>query len=274
MAPEGDLKPWTYYLLRYVPNTARGDYLNVGVLLHSVEEQFLDCLFTDDWQRVKRFHPQADLAFLRELEGYFQQQIQEHEDNLSEFLAEMEQSFANLIQLAPAKPALGRDPQALLPELLARYAGGRRAAFRAAGTRMRIKQQLVSVFRRAGLLDDKRFEKRVPAEPLTHPGDPFHFDFGYRAPLIEGRPNGHLKLIHALSLSRDHALASVLAHTLGYIRRQHTVQLTAAIERWPAAEDKTAGHSYRLLSDAEIAMRPVAEADAWAAIIREELTGI
>ncbi|MFZ0960461.1 MAG: DUF3037 domain-containing protein [Terriglobia bacterium] len=272
MADEGGLKACSYYLVRYVPHAEREEFLNVGLLLHSPEEQFLDCLFTRDLRRIKRFHPQADLEFLRALQSHFEQQIQEHEDNLQGFLEGMQQSLSHVIQLAPACPVLAAPPQAQLQHLFERLVGKRQAESPAADTRMRIKQGLVEALRRAQVFDDKRFEKHVPAAPLTHPGDPFHFDFGYRPPMAAGKPNGHLKLIHALSLHRDHELASVLSLTMGYIRSTQPAELTAIIERLPARGDKTAGHSYRILRDAEIALRPLAEVNMFAKSIRNELT--
>ncbi len=272
MADEGSLKACSYYLVRYVPHAEREEFLNIGLLLHSAEEQFLDCLFTRDLRRIKRFHPQADLEFLRALQSHFEQQIQQHEDNLQGFLEEMQQSLSHVIQLAPARPVLAAEPQAQLQQLFERLVGKHQAEFPAADTRMRIKQRLVEALRRARVFNDKHFEKRIPAEPLTHPGDPFHFDFGYRPPMAAGKPNGHLKLIHALSLHRDHELASVLSLTMGYVRSKQPAELTAIIEGWPARGDKTAGHSYRILRDAEIAMRPLAEVDEFATSIREELS--
>ena len=271
VADEGSLKACSYYLVRYVPHAEREEFLNIGLLLHSPGEQFLDCLITRDLRRVKRFHPQADLEFLRDLQSYFEQQIQQREDNLQGFLDEMQQSLSHVIQLAPARPVLAAEPQAQLQQLFERLVGKRQADFPAADTRMRIKLRLVEALRRAQVFDDKRFEKRVPAEPLTHPGNPFHFDFGYRPPMAAGKPNGHLKLIHALSLHRDHELASVLSLTLGYVRAKQPAELTAIIEGWPARGDKTAAHSCRILRDAEIALRPLAELDAFAKSIREEL---
>jgi hypothetical protein len=271
MADESSLKSCAYYLVRYVPHAEREEFLNIGLLLHSPEEQFLDCLITRDLRRVKRFHPQADLELLRGLQGYFEQQIQQHEDNLPGFLEGMQQSFSHVIQIAPERPVLAAEPQPLLQELFERLVGKNQADFPAADTRMRIKQHLVGALRRAGVWGDQRFEKRIPAEPLTHPGDPFHFDFGYRPLMAAGKPNGHLKLIHALSLHRDHELASVLSLTMGYIRAQQPAELTAIIEAWPAPGDKTAGHSYRILHDAEIAVRPLTELDAFATSIRLEL---
>src|SRR5208337_3504628 len=270
MAVEGSLKACSYYVVRYVPHAEREEFLNIGLLLHSVEEQFLDCLFIRDFRRLKRFHRQADLEFLRDLQSYFEQQIQQHEDNLQGFLDEMQQSLSHLIQLAPVRPVLAAEPQAQLQQLFERLVGKRQADFPAADTRMRIKQRLVEALRRAQVFDDKRFEKRIPAEPLTHPGNPFHFDFGYRPPMAAGKPNGHLTLVHALSLHRDHDLASVLSLTMGYIRDRQPAELTAIIEGWPARGDKTAAHSCRILRDAEIALRPLAEVDAFAKSIREE----
>src|ERR1019366_620549 len=267
MADEGSLKSCSYYLVRYGPHAEREEFLNIGLLLYSAEEQFLDCLFTDDLRRVKRFHPQADLQLLHELQSHFEQQIQQHEDNLQGFLEGMQQSLSHIIQLAPERPVLAAEPQAQLAQLFARLVGNRQAEFPAADTRMRIKQHLVESLRRARVLSDRRFEKHIPAEPLTHAGDPFHFDFGYRPLLAAGKPNGHLKLIHALSLHRDHELASVLSLTMGYVRSKQP----AIIKVCPATGDKTASHSHRILKDAEIAMRPLSEVDTVAASVYHEL---
>jgi hypothetical protein len=270
MADENNLKSCAYYMVRYVPHAEREEFLNIGLLLHSAEEQFLDCLITRDFRPVRRFHPQADLEFLESLQAYFEQQIQEHEDDLQGFLEEMQQSLSHVIQLAPERPVLTAEPRAQLLQLFERLVGKGQTDFPAADTRMRIKQRLVEALRHAQVFSDQRFEKHIPAEPLTHPGDPFHFDFGYRPRMAAGKPNGHLKLIHALSLHRDHELASVLALTLGYVREKHPAELTAVIEAWPAQGDKRAGHSFRILKDADIAMQPLAEVDAFANSIRNE----
>jgi hypothetical protein len=271
MADEGSLKSCSYYLVRYVPHAEREEFLNIGLLLHSTEEQFLDCLFTRDLRRVKRFHPQADLEFLRDLQGYFEQQIQQHEDNLPDFLEGMKQSLSHVIQLAPERSVLAAEPQAQFTQLFQRLVGERQVDAPVADNRMRIKQRFVEALRRARVWGDPRFERRIPAEPLTHPGDPFHFDFGYRPLIVAGKPNGHLKLIHALSLHRDHELSSVLSLTMGYVRSKQPAELTAVIEALPAQGDKKAGHSYRILRDAEIALRPLSEIDAFATSIHDEL---
>ena len=166
---------------------------------------------------------------------------------------------------------LAAEPQTQLPQLFERLVGERQAEAPGADTRMRIKQRFVEALRRAQVWGQPRFERRIPAESLTHPGNPFHFDFDYRPPIVAGKPNGHLKLIHALSLHRDHELASVLSLTMGYVRSKQPAELTAIIEALPAQRDKRAGHSYRILRDADIAMRPLTEIDAFAISIHNEL---
>jgi hypothetical protein len=271
MAEDSNLKACSYFLVRYVPDTAREEFLNIGLFLHSAEEQFLDCLFTDDLRRIKRFHPQADQRFLRDLQSHFEQQIQQHEDHLEVFLREMQESFSNLIQLTPARPLLAAEPQAEMQQLFERFVGKRRAEFPAADTRMRIKQRLADALRRALVFGHPLFEKRIPAEQWTVKGDPFHFDFGYRPLLAPGKPNGHLKLIHALSLRRDNEIAHVLANTLRYVRRKEPAELTAVVEALPARRDETASHSYHLLKDAGITLQPLAEVAAFASAVSREL---
>jgi hypothetical protein len=270
--PEGTrLKPCSYFLVRYVPNLAREEFLNIGLLVHSPEEDFLDCLFTDDWRRIKRFHPQADAELLRELQPHFEQQIKEHEDKLDEFLREMQESYSNLIQVTPSRPCLLREPQAEMQALFERYVGARLAGPAPQDTRMRIRQRLTDALRRHGVLDLPRFEKRIPASQWTEKGDPFCFDFGYRPLAFEGKPDGHVKLVHALSLKRDNEIAHVLANTLRYVRRREPAELTAVVEGLPAPGDETALHSQRILRDAEVELHPLAEVDAYAQTVRSEL---
>jgi len=271
MTEENKLRACSYFLVRYVPDVAREEFLNIGVFLHSPEEEFLDCLFTDDFHRVKRFHPQADMELLRELQPHFEQQIKEHESGLDGYIREMQESYSNLIQVTPPRTCLLSEPQTQLQDLFARYVGARLAGPPPQDTRMRIKQRLKDAFRREGVLDHKLFERRIPAEQWTQKGDPFCFDFGYRPLQIAGKPNGHIKLIHALSLRRDNEIAHVLANTIRYVRRKEAADLTAVVEGLPEPGDETASHSQRILLDAQINLRPLAVVDAYAQSVRREL---
>jgi hypothetical protein len=271
MTSEGKLKECSYFVVQYVPDVTRGEFLNIGLFLHSPEEDFLDCLFTDDLHRVKRFHPHADMELLRELQSYFEQQIKEHESDLEAYIREMQESLSNLVQVTPPRTCLAAEPQAEMQDLFARYVGARLAGPPPQDTRMRIKQRLTDALRRHGVLD--RLEKRIPAEQWTHQGDPFCFDFGYRPEQVATKPNGHIKLIHAHSLSRDQLghEAHLLANTVRYVRQKEPARLTVVVEGLPAPEDETPSHSQRILLDADITIQPLAGVDGFAQAVRAEL---
>jgi hypothetical protein len=136
---------------------------------------------------------------------------------------------------------------------------------------MRIKQRLNRALEGAGVLGHPLFESRIPAEQWTQKGDPHIFDYGYRPPLVAGKPNGHIKLIHALSLRRDKDLAPVLAHMMGYVRRREPADLTVVVEGLPTPSDEPALYSQRILEDAQIALQPLAGVDGFAQSVRREL---
>jgi len=269
MADAEKLKDCSLYLVQYVPDAVRGEFLNIGLFLFSPRENYLGCLFTDDFRRVKRFHPQADLDFLRELQQDFEQQIDEHSDELDSYLHWMEQSFSNLVQVAPARACLLRDPAAEIQDLFNRYVGARVEGPLPVDTRVRIKQRLRLSLVRAGVWD--HLERSIPAARWTQPGDPFTFDFGYRPLETAGKPNGHVKFVHSLSLARDTELAKVLVYTMDHVRRREPAELTAVVEGTAGKDDEAATLSQNILAEAGIAIQPVAFADDYAQSIRREL---
>jgi len=269
MADVEKLKECSLYLVQYVPDVVRGEFLNIGLFLFSPRENYLGCLFTDDFRRVKRFHAQADLEFLRELQQDFEQQIDEHSDELESYLRWMEQSFSNLVQIAPVRACLLRDPAAEIQDLFNRYVGARVEGPLPVDTRVRIKQRLRLSLVRAGVWD--RLERGIPAARWTQPGDPFAFDFGYRPLEIAGKPNGHIKFVHSISLKRDVELAKVLVYTLDHVRRSEPAELTAVVEGTAGRDDEAATLSQNILVEAGIAIQPVSLADEYAQSIRREL---
>lgn len=271
MAEESKLKQCSFFLVRYVPDLVRDEGLNIGLFLHSPEQEYLDCLFTRDFGRVKRLHPQADLKFLEELQSYFEQQIKEHETDLESYIREMQESFSNLIQVTDPRTCLTSDPQSEVQTLFARYVAGRASTAPRPDTRMRIRQALTAALERSGVRKHKLFEKHIPAEQWTKKGDPFTFDYGYRPLLVEGKPNGHIKLLHALSLGRDTELAKVLAYTIERVREKEHADLTAVVEGLASPKDKAAQASQEILKESRIAIQPLAGIDPYAESIRAEL---
>jgi hypothetical protein len=96
--------------------------------------------------------------------------------------------------------------------------------------RAAIQSRMRSEFERAGVWDLLR--KRIAASEYTRPGDPLKIDVGYR-------PNGVIRMFHAVSLEPGVEMAKVLAFSaaglhLGVERVEKArLELTAVIE--PAA---------------------------------------
>ncbi len=269
MTNPSHLKACSLFLVQYVPDAVRGESVNIGVFLYCAEEKYLGCLFTDDMRRVKRFHPQADLELLGALQQDFEQKIDEHGDNLDAYLRDVQASLSNLIQVAPPRTCLLADPPAEIQDVFARYVGPRLTGPEPQDTRLRVKQRLTTAFVRAGVWQN--LQRRVPAAQWTQPGDPFTLDFGYRPVESEGKPNGHLKFIHALSLKRDADLAKVLVYTLDHIRRKEAARLTAVVEALAASADEAASLSQRILEEGRISLQPIAGVAEYAQSVRREL---
>ena len=269
MAEQSQPKACSFFLVRYVPDIVRDEGLNIGLFIYSPEEDYLDCLFTDDFRRVRNFHPQADLELLKALPEHFEQEIKAREKELEQYLREMQEGYSNLIQVTAPRRCLTADPQAELQSLFARYVATRAAAPLQQDTRMRIKQRLNDALQRSGVLE--RLERRIPARRWTHAGDPFAFDYGYQPLVVAGKPNGHIRFIHALSLQRDNDLATVLKDRILKVRAREPAELTAVIEALPAATDTTAQSTRTILEEAAIRLQPLAGVDALAQSIRREL---
>jgi DUF3037 family protein len=269
MPEEAQFKECSLFLVQYVPDPVKGETLNIGVLLYSPEDEYLGCLFTSDFRRVKQFHPQADLDLVHELQEDFEKQIDQHSDKLPDYLAYIQKTFSNLIQIGPPRTCLLRDPQGEIPDLFARYVGKLKAVEAPEESRLEIKHRLTSALKRAKVWEG--LEKRVPAARWTHPGDPFCLDYAYRPLFVEGKPNGHTRFIHALSLKQDAKLAKVLVYTLERVRRKEAAELTAVVQGLPERGDKAAALSRRVLEEGDILIRPLAEVNELALSIRSEL---
>ena len=271
MADPSNLKKCAVFLVQYVPNVVRGESVNIGIFLHSPRERYLGCLFTDDFRRIKRFHPQADVELLRELQQDFEKQIDESGDDLDRYIQFMQRTFSNLIQVAEPRTCMLADPQSELADLFARYVGERAAGAAPEDTRLHVKQKLTAALSLAGVWE--RMEKRIPVARWTDPGDTFNFDYGYKPLQVDGKRNGHTHFIHALSLKRDvdAKLAKVLVYTFDRIRLKEAAALTAVVEASTAKRDRVANLSQRILEDGGIQIQSIEGANAFAQSIRREL---
>jgi len=219
-----------FHLLRYVPDAVRNEYVHIGVILReqgSAEAARIQ--FTRDWRRVRCLNPEADTALLEGMESELRRRFQAEPDgNLMRLLNE---SLSLSVQMTEAKAYLAESLPAGVEELMRLYVEPppRERVPRLSG-RAAIQARMRSEFEQAGVWDLLR--KRVAASDYTRPGDPLKIDVAYR-------PNGLIRMFHAVSLEPGVEMAKVLAFSAAGLRAgvervdKAQLELTAVIE--PAA---------------------------------------
>src|ERR1035438_4240191 len=72
-----DYKQCEFYLLRYVPDAVKQEFVNVGVaVLEEGEGGFTDVRFTRDWRRVRCLDPEVDVELLESYESELRRLLQ------------------------------------------------------------------------------------------------------------------------------------------------------------------------------------------------------
>jgi Protein of unknown function (DUF3037) len=201
----GDRRQLEFFLLRYVPDAVKGEFVNFGVMALDQGPngaELIDVRFMKDWGRVLCLDPQADLDVLFALEKEIRQEIGRTKDQLT-LLKKMEDSFSNLVQVSPVMPSLTARTAVSEIEDVARMflETPKLRRTREPAGRQKILEKMRDEFDKAGVLV---LLNAVPAEPYTKPGDPFEFDFGYRF-------GSEIKLFHAVSLKAGVESAVLLA---------------------------------------------------------------
>jgi len=260
-----------FFLLRYVPDAVKDEFVNIGVVLVEPGANgagYAEVRFTRDWQRVKCLDPAADLEMLEGLEDDLRTRLKE--GRREDFLHRIEESFSNLLQLTPAKACLTESPAEELGRLAEMYLerARRPAGKGTAAGRQLIAQRMRDAFERAGVW--KLMRKRIAVAKYTHPGDPLKIDCGYR-------PNGEVKLFQAVSLASDVDAAKVLAFTYPQVREgiarleQAKTSLTAIVEDDLDRTDEPIAFALDTLARSQIAVAAQAELPQLAEMARREL---
>jgi len=223
---EHDLKQCEFSLIRYAPDAVREEFVNLGVLLWDAAGAHLR--FTRDWRRVRCLDPAADIEMLQALEADLRQQLTRGALDPATLLAKLQDYCSNSIQLTAPKGCLAQDPQRELDSLARMYLErrlGRGSPAREG--RGLILGKMKDAFQQAGVW--KLMKKKIAASDYTHKGDPLKIDCGYR-------PNGVVRMFHAVPLAADVDAAKVLAFTYPDIRQgiarleKAASELTAVVE--------------------------------------------
>jgi len=220
-----------FHLLRYVPDAVRNEYVHIGVILREQDaaEPARVC-FTRDWRRVRCLDPEADTALLEAMESELQRRFQAEPDG--DLMRQLRESLSLGVQMTEPKAYLAESIPAGVEELMRLYVDPplREKVPRLSG-RAAIQARMRAEFEQAGVWDLMR--KRIAASAYTRPGDPLRIDAGYR-------PNGLIRMFHAVSLEPGAEMAKVLAFSAAGLRAgvervdKAQLELTAVIE--PAAK--------------------------------------
>ena len=232
-----DRLPCEFFLIRYVPDAVKGEYTNIGVLLREAgREETARVRFTRDWSRVRCMDGDADIGLLEALEGEIETRLRVGSADNKPLVDVIEDTFSNSLQMTEAHACLAENMVAELELLMRLYVEPLRVKpqYTRAGRAM-IAGAMRNHFERAGVWALMR--KRIAASMYTLPGDPMKIDCGYR-------PNGVVKMFHAVSLDGDVEAAKVLAYTAhglrdGVLRVEGArLELTAVVEPLRAVSDE------------------------------------
>jgi hypothetical protein len=219
-----------FQLLRYVPDVVRNEYVHIGVILREDgSAEPAEVRFTRDWRRLRCLDPEADTALLEGMESELRRRFREEPNG--RLMQLLEESLSLNVQLTAPKAYLAESLPAGLEELMRLYVEPqRRERMPRLRGRAAIQAAMRGEFEHAGVWDLLR--KQIRASEYTRPGDPLRIDVGYR-------PNGLIRMFHAVSLEPGVEMAKVLAFSASGLKagvervESATLELTAVIE--PAA---------------------------------------
>jgi hypothetical protein len=233
MKNEDERRACEFQLLRYVPDVVRNEYVHIGVILREQGSPRAEVRFTRDWRRVRCLDPDADTALLEAMESELRRQLQsgDRDEPAGRLMRLLEESLSLGVQLTESKAYLAESIPAGMEELMRLYVEPRpRERVPRLSGRAAIQARMRTEFEHAGVWELLR--KRIAASEYTRPGDPLRIDAGYR-------PNGIVRMFHAVSLEPGVEMAKVLAFSSAGLRagvarvEKAELELTAVIE--PAA---------------------------------------
>ena len=218
-----------FFLVRYVPDAVKNEFVNIGVVLcEAGRPETARVRFTRDWARVRCVDPEADTGMLEALEYEVRERLSSGATETALMMKALKDSFSNMLQITEPKACLADSIPAEMEQLSRMYIESRkqRGTRRASG-RQAISTSIRRQFEAVGVWNVMR--KRIQAAMYTQPGDPLRIDCGYR-------PNGVIRMFHAVSIEGDLEAAKVLAFSTPQIAQgvsrveNATLELTAIVE--------------------------------------------
>ena len=238
--------PCEFFVIRYVPDVVKGEFTNIGVLLREAANLPVQdggtrrgspggntlVRFTRDWSRVRCVDPDADIALLEAFEAEMTLGLQAEAAHGAGGKAKAEggktlmqvltDTLSNSIQITEPRACLAESMTHEIEQLMRLYVEPLRVKLARRRTgRAAIAATMRSEFERAGVWGLMR--KRIAASLYTSAGDPMKIDCGYR-------PNGVIRMFHAVSLEGDVEAAKGFAYSGPRLRDGVTRVETAILE--------------------------------------------
>src|SRR2546423_1607808 len=163
-----------FFLLRYVPDAVKDEFVNVGVVLNPASGS-PELRLTRSWSRVLGLDPQADVEMLQ---AFWNELSHEAEQGQGLALKKIEDSFSNCLQASEQKVCLTDSPAREADELARIYLEGpRQPRTRPRGGRQLILGRMQQEFERTGVWQGMRHD--ISVSLYTGSGDPLKIDCGY-----------------------------------------------------------------------------------------------
>ena len=238
-----DRVPCEFFVVRYVPDVVKGEFVNIGVMLREATDSAgasapIRVRFTRDWSRVRCVDAAADIALLEDMEQELTRRFLEGptEREPAALLPLLEASLSNLIQMTEPRAALAENLTTELEQLMRLYVEPLQPELPSRTSRKTTGRPAIQAatrthFERAGVW--QLMNKRIPAERYTRKGDPLRLDCGYRK---DPKTGNALRIFQAVSLEGDLESAKVLAFMAPQLRdgvrriEDAELELTAIIE--------------------------------------------
>ena len=254
------------FLLRYLPNVVRGEFVNFGAVLVKDGSEVSGFRFAQDWRRMECLFPDTDVDALQSMQLHLQHELRETA-NWKEFCRIFNNYVSSGFELTVPKRVVTNDVAKELEVISKLYLDSLRLRQVTKGSgRSAIRAVMDREFEEAGVL--RLLQQRTSIAAYTVPEDPLTIDFLYHAGDV-------VKMFQAVPIARQSESAIGLAYrcpkiTAGLRAQQKGLVMTAVVDAHNANEQSVA-FALHMMQEADIRVVPVNEMRAIAETARIEL---
>ena len=111
-----------FFLLRYVPDAVKNEFVNIGVMLREAGRTETTLVrFTRDWSRVRCMDADADTSLLEAMEGELASRVREGGAGSKPLMQMLEESLSTSVQISEVRGSLAESVPAEMEQLLRMY---------------------------------------------------------------------------------------------------------------------------------------------------------